>query len=99
VLSLPLELAMTHPLLDDPFVAAEIDAALSAYAKQLDAEQLAWAREQLAELLASQPAARELLDAAHPRQVDESGERLRPGVVAPGAAGVPGKAGSEPGRA
>ena len=74
---------MPHPLLDEPFVAAEIDHALTAYAERLSAEQLQWARDQLAALLAERPEARALLDRAHPRQVDESGERLRPGIVAP----------------
>jgi hypothetical protein len=84
---------MPHPLLDDPFVAAEIDRALAAYAMRLSLDDLAWAREQLAALLADHPEARDLLAAAHPRQVDESGERLRPGIVAPAAAGERGKTG------
>jgi len=76
---------MPHPLLDDPFVALEIDQALAPYAEHLDAEQLEWARDQLAALLTDDSDGRALLDAAHPRQVDESGERLRPGMVPPGA--------------
>jgi len=84
---------MPHPLLDDPFVAAEIDRALAVYASRLPTADLAWARDQLAALLADNPEARELLAAAHPRQVDESGERLRPGIAAPAVVGERGKTG------
>jgi hypothetical protein len=75
---------MPHPLLDDPFVAQEIDAALQPYAHALSAAELAWMRDQLAETLANDPDARRVLDAAHPRNedVDESGERLRLGATA-----------------
>lgn len=75
---------MTHRLLDDPFVAARIEAALSPYAKRLSAEELGWMRERLAELLAGDPEARDLLNQAHPRgPIDTSGEQLRPGLDAP----------------
>ncbi len=80
-----------HALLADPWVAAEIDAALEPYAGRLPPEELAWMRDQLAETLASDGAAARLLRRAHPRVVDESGEvpigaDARPGVQRAGAA-------------
>jgi hypothetical protein len=69
---------LTHPLLSDPFVAAEIDRALQPYAAALAPEDLAWARDRLAELLEEDDAAHELLDAAYPRTVERSGEQVRP---------------------
>jgi hypothetical protein len=68
-----------HPLLSDPFVAAEIDDALAPYAG-LPAEELAWMRERLADVLATDPHAAAILSGAHPRVVDTSGavEALAP---------------------
>jgi hypothetical protein len=74
---------MSHPLLDDPFVAAEIERALAPLAAGLSPEELAWSRERLAEMLAEDAELRGLLSAAHPRTVEQSGERLRLGLVAP----------------
>ena len=72
---------MTHRLLDDPYVAEQIEAALRPYVGELGEDQLAWMRDRLAGLLAEEPDARELLSQAHPRgEVDVSGERLRPGL-------------------
>ncbi len=69
---------MPNELRNDPFVAAEIEAALAPYIDRLPAEQLEWMREQLAMALQDDPAARAALDGAHPRaEVDESGERIR----------------------
>lgn len=74
---------MAHRLLDDPYVAGQIETALNTFAGRLDAEELAWMRDRLAELLADEPVARELLSQAHPRgTVDSSGERPRPGLEA-----------------
>ena len=73
---------MTHRLLDDPYVAEQIEAALRPYVDGLDEEQLAWMKERLAGLFDEEPATRELLSQAHPRgEIDVSGERLRPGVT------------------
>lgn len=74
---------MAHPLLDDPFVAREIEAALAPYAAALSADELAWMRDQLAEQLEHDADARALLEDAHPRNqdVDESGERARLGAT------------------
>ena len=73
---------MTRDFSDDPFVAEEIRMALQPYVHRLSAEDLAWMRAQLTELLAQDPEARTLLERAHPRgTVDRSGERLRPGLA------------------
>lgn len=61
-----------HPLLSDPFVAAEIDAALLPYGS-LPADELAWMRERLAQVLANDPHAAAILEGAHPRVVETSG--------------------------
>jgi len=73
---------MDSSLLDDPWIAAQVDAALAPYQGRLPARDLAWMREQLAELLARDEHAARLLRNAHPREADRSGERLAPGVVA-----------------
>lgn len=66
---------MPHPLLDDPYVAREIELALRPYAAHLPRAELAWMREQLAETLATDPVAFAALRRAHPRDdVDQSGE-------------------------
>lgn len=67
-----------HPLLSDPWVARRIDAALAPYQGKLSPEDLAFMREQLAELLATNEHAARLLRRAKPRpasaNADESGE-------------------------
>jgi len=73
---------MSHPLRADPFVAAEIEAALAPYVPSLTAAELEWARDELADVLERDPDARSALEAALPRAEDRSGERLRPGVLA-----------------
>jgi hypothetical protein len=64
---------------DDPWVSAQIDAALAPYAGRVSAEELAWMREQLAEVLASDAHAARLVRGAHPEEptVEESGEVVR----------------------
>ncbi|MBI4702875.1 MAG: hypothetical protein HY744_17295 [Deltaproteobacteria bacterium] len=74
---------MPHPLLEDPFVAAQLEAAIAPYRGKLPLADLEWMREQLALLLDEDPAARAALAGAYPRQVDESGERVRPGKREP----------------
>ena len=64
-------------LLDDPFIATQIDAALEPYATLLDDAELAWMRERLAEQLLLDPTLTRVLDAAFPRDIDESGERVK----------------------
>jgi hypothetical protein len=66
---------MDRSLLDDPWIAAQIDTAVSPYVARLPAQELAWMREQLAELLVYDEEALRLLRRAHPREVEESGEQ------------------------
>lgn len=66
---------MDRSLLDDPWIVAQIDAAVSPYVARLPADELMWMREQLAELLAYDEEALRLLRRAHPREVEESGEQ------------------------
>ena len=63
-----------HTLLKDPWIAAQIDAALEKIAGGMPSSERAWMREQLAEVLASDQASARVLRAAMPRSVDESGE-------------------------
>ncbi|KYF68305.1 hypothetical protein [Sorangium cellulosum] len=66
---------MDASLLDDPWIAAQVDAAVAPYVGRLPAHEVAWMREQLAEVLVHDEEASRLLRRAHPREVDESGER------------------------
>ncbi|WP_245677878.1 hypothetical protein [Chondromyces crocatus] len=70
---------MPHPPLDDPWINAQIEAAVRPYEGRLSAQDLDWMREQLTELLSRDATAAKLLREAHPRHVDESGERIVPG--------------------
>lgn len=79
-----------HPLLEDPWVAAQIDAAVAPYVGRLPEEELAWMREQLAETIASDEKAALLRRRACPVEVDESGEVRRDGAAeAPGPRRIP----------
>jgi hypothetical protein len=66
-----------HPLLEDPWIAAQVDAAMTPYAGSLSAEDVAWMRDQLAETLAGDEKAALLLRRACPVQVQKSGEVRR----------------------
>ena len=68
---------MASPLLDDPFVVAQLERALEPFVDQLDTDELAWMREQLARTLVEDEQARALLMGAHPRNVDHSGDQVR----------------------
>jgi hypothetical protein len=68
-----------HPLLEDPWIAAQVDAAVAPYEGRLSAEEVAWMRDQLAETLASDEKAALLARRARPIQVKESGEVRRDG--------------------
>jgi hypothetical protein len=71
-----------HPLLADPWIAAQVDAAVAPYVGRLPAAEVAWMRDQLAETLGSDPRAQKLLRRARPPTVDRSGEvRREPAVV------------------
>jgi hypothetical protein len=63
-----------HPLLKDPWVAAQIDAATAPYRRLWTEDELQAFREQMAETLASHPEAARLLRLAHPGLVDQSAE-------------------------
>jgi hypothetical protein len=63
-----------HELLQDAWIAARVDEAVRPYVGRLPAGELAWMREQLAEILASEPEAADLVRRAHPRVADTSGE-------------------------
>ena len=72
-----------HPLLADPWVAAQVDAAVAPYIGRLPAGEVAWMRDQLAETLSTDDRAAKLLRRAKPMVVDRSGEVRRGGEVAP----------------
>jgi hypothetical protein len=72
-----------HPLLDDPWIAAQVEAAVAPYAGRLSAGEIAFLRDQLAETLASDERAQKLARRARPVSVDESGEVRRDASVTP----------------
>jgi hypothetical protein len=62
---------------DDLWLTAQIDAAVAPYKDRLSEGEIAWMREQLAEVLAGDPGAAKLVRRARPITVDESGEVRR----------------------
>ena len=76
----------------DPWLIAQIDAAVAPYRDRLSEEEVAWMREQLAEVLAADPVASTLVRRSRPITVDESGEvRRGPGgqlIQAPAGSNV-----------
>ena len=66
-----------HPLLEDPWVAAEVEAAVAPFVGRLSDAEVAWMRDQLADTLASDEKAMRLARRARPPVVDESGEVRR----------------------
>ena len=71
-----------HPLLADPWVAAQIDAAVAPYRKLWPPEAVEAFREEMARTLATHPTAARLLKEARPTAVDPSGEVNVAGVWA-----------------
>ena len=69
---------MTHRLLEDEYIAAQIEDAVRPFVGRLSDEELAWMRASLAALLEDDPGAAALLRGAYPREVDESGKRVKP---------------------
>src|SRR3954469_22069849 len=67
---------MTDPLYD-PWLTGQIDAAVAPYEGRLSADEIAWMRAQLAEVLAGDPGAAALVRRARPVSVEESGEVRR----------------------
>ncbi len=90
---------MDSALLDDPWIAAQVDAALAPYAGRLPASELAWMRAQLADVLARDERAARLLRLAHPREGDVSGERTSPGAAREGEGEGEEEGRESPGRA
>jgi hypothetical protein len=62
---------------DDAWLTAQIDAAVAPYKDRLSEGEIAWMREQLAEVLAGDANASKLVRRARPITVDESGEVRR----------------------
>ena len=62
---------------DDPWLTAQIDAAVAPYRDRLSEGEIAWMRQQLAEVLTGDPKAAKLARRARPITVDESGEVRR----------------------
>lgn len=71
-----------HPLLADPWVAAQIDAAVEPYRKLWPAEAIEAFREEMAITLETHPAAQKLMRQARPAVVERS-EELPTGGKAP----------------
>src|SRR5262249_49706049 len=72
-----------HSLLADPWVAAQVDAAVAPYVGRLTAREVAWMRARLAGTLASAGRAAERVGGTRPITVAQSGEVQRAGVVVP----------------
>lgn len=71
-----------HPLLEDPWVAAEVEAAVAPFVGRLSEAEVAWMRDELAETLASDEKALRLARRARPPAVEQSGEvRREPGAA------------------
>ena len=66
-----------HPLLADPWIAAQVDAAIAPYLGRLPASEVAWMRDQLAETMSSDERTAKLARRARPTVVAKSGEVLR----------------------
>jgi hypothetical protein len=60
--------------LADPWIQAQLDAAVAPYVGRLPAEEIAWMRERLSEALATERRGTELVRRAKPRFVEKSGE-------------------------
>ncbi len=75
-----------HPLLEDPWVAAQIDAALDKHRHALTPRQIQAFREKMAWTFANHPLAKRILEQARPVVPDRSGERLTPAGAAAQAA-------------
>jgi hypothetical protein len=58
----------------DPWIEAQIDAAVAPYVARLSADEIAWMRERLAEALLTERRGQELVRRARPRLVERSGE-------------------------
>lgn len=72
-----------HPLLEDPWIRARIDAAVAPYRNLVSPDDLAFMRDELAEVLVRDERAARTLRRAKPREdVDASGEAFVGGSAA-----------------
>lgn len=69
-----------HPLLEDPWVAAQIDAAVDKHRHALTERQIQAFRERMACTFANNPFAMRVLEQARAAVPDRSGERVRNGA-------------------
>ncbi len=69
-----------HPLLSDPWIAAQVDAAVEPYRRRLPLSEIEWMRDQLAETLSSDERAQKLLHRVRAGVADKSGEVERGGA-------------------
>jgi hypothetical protein len=74
-----------HPLLLDPFVAGEIDAALEKHRHALTPAEIEAFREKMAWTFANHPAAQRILARARAKAEETSGARAKDGAVKHGA--------------
>ncbi len=72
-----------HPLLLDPYVAGEIDAALEKHRHALTPEQIEAFREKMAWTFANHPAAQRILARGRAKATAKSTEQLQQGVTVP----------------
>jgi hypothetical protein len=80
-----------HPLLSDPWIAAQVDAAVEPYRRRLPPSEVEWMRDQLAETLSSDVRAQKLLGRVRAGVVDRSGEVERGGAGARPVTEAPGR--------
>jgi len=66
----------------DTWIQSQIDAAVAPYAGRLSAEEIDWMRGRLAEMLATELHAKDLLQRARPRGVVEASGEVRCGPLA-----------------
>ncbi|MBK8253259.1 MAG: hypothetical protein IPK82_11410 [Polyangiaceae bacterium] len=72
-----------HPLLKDPWFAAQIDAVIEKQKQGLTPEQIEVFREKIAWTFANHPAAQRILERERAAHVDTSGTRIKAGVDLP----------------
>ena len=71
-----------HVLLDDPWIKARIEAAVAPYRNLVSPDDLAFMRDELAEMLVRDERAARMLRRARPREdIDASGEAFIGGLV------------------
>ena len=81
---------IVHPLLSDPWIASQVDAAVEPYLRRLPPSEVDWMRDQLAETLASDERAQKLLRRVRAAVGDKSGEVVR-GAAGPSSDATAGR--------